>query len=314
MEEELLRTMIEEREARLASIQLKIDAQIKKEEQLKKELIAIRESFPASRQAHETEKKELLKIAKERLEELFVVHQDLAEQGASVGTYAGTVRRADLKDATYVMRMQAQLCKAMHSMGILDHQLEVAKIHAEDIVKAQKDVVTTLTDEKTEIEVRLMNELMKTDASGKGVEDEQKALLDELLKDVEEVERQIEEAEDNSDSDDEPPSEEDEEEKEAKNEMLLMLKEKNDEIEEIEKQIAKKKEQIEEMEMEAAQLQAIGGGWAPSERDIHARAYAEDSFYDDGEEDETEGSGFVSSLHAHQEGGESDEDEDEDVI
>ena len=50
-------------------------------------------------------------------------------------------------DSSYVIRMQAQLCKAMHSMGILEHQLEILNQH-----EALRSNLEKLNEELRELE------------------------------------------------------------------------------------------------------------------------------------------------------------------
>lgn len=162
--------------------------------------------------------------------------------------YAGAIQQEQMGDTAYVMRMQAQLCKAMHSMGILNHQFELAKKHFESVSKLLKDNLATLTEEKSRVELELMNDLMKADTLKREVENDLMSRMDDIQTQMAAEERQIEENENEDGSGAQDEEELDQEEKEAKEEWMQMLRERRLEIDRLEKAIEAQSEEIEELE------------------------------------------------------------------
>ena len=67
-----------------------------------------------------------------------------------------SVSTAESNDSSYVLRMQAQLCKAMHSMGMVETQYQLTQTQQETLQKSLKDVKTDMIEEKTQVELKLM--------------------------------------------------------------------------------------------------------------------------------------------------------------
>jgi hypothetical protein len=266
MEVQLLKEMIDDREQRIAVVKRKTDEQAEKEKRLRDELNEVHAKNNSQKDANRTEKTNLLQQKQSVETKLSDMSRDLQQQGASLKTYAGTIQQDQSSaDAASVMRMQAQLCKAMHSMGIIDHQVELARQHAETILKYQKDSVATMTEEKSQVELKLMNDLMNIDLERRDVEKDLTAKLAEIRKEIDRTERQIEESRDSDEEEeskteegDEEEDEEEKEEKEMKEELLRLLQEKKVEIEKIEQATEQQAETIEELEAEVAEIKENG--------------------------------------------------------
>ena len=218
MEAEILKEMIEDREQCITMIQRKSEEQSTKESRLRQDLDEVQEKNTTQKIQLHSEKTTLLHKKQQVSEQLESLQRSLQEQGNSIKGYANAVQHDQkIDDSSYVMRMQAQLCKAMHSMGIMEHQVELARKHSQTITKIQKDALSQLTDEMSQMELQLMNTLMKYDTEKRDIEMELKSKADEIQKDTDAVQRQIDEnTEDESDEDESEEDEsEDEEEKDS---------------------------------------------------------------------------------------------------
>ena len=246
-EAQLLREMILDREQRIALIQLKSKEQLKKEERLRSELDQVNEQSMNNKITYQTEKTRLLHgraTAEERLEDM---QRNLRQQGQSLHTYANVIQQEQMGDSSYVMRMQAQLCKAMHSMGIVDHQMELAREHSDSMIKLQKEAVTRTTEEKSQLELQLLNELMKCDTNRKEEEAGLKTKLEDIHNQIETVRAQIEENEEDEDEDTAQQEDLTEEEKETKEELMKELEERKKEVEQLEQETERQRENIQEL-------------------------------------------------------------------
>jgi len=263
-EADILRDMISDRDKRIEKIKRKTEEQRDKELVLSKQLEEIGGQVRTQLAQHDKEKKELLKDYKKVAEKLGNMQRDFMQQGASLRKYCGPVREELKNDPSYVMRMQAQLCKAMHSMGINDHQFELVQKQTEAAIKYEKDQIAAAAEDKTHRELKLMNELMGFDTENRDIETEFTTELEKIAKEREALEHQIEEnrgSDEESDAEDES-EEEDEEEKEAKEEMLKILAERRTEIERLEKEQEEKEEAIAEMEEQLQEMQAAAAEMA----------------------------------------------------
>lgn len=253
MEVEILQEMIVDRDSRIQLIQRKSDEQITKEKRLREELDQAQDRLSAQKIDHMGTKTTLLHRRQRVMEQLESMQRDLQQQGASLHTYAGVLQQQAVDmvgDSSYVMRMQAQLCKAMHSMGIIDHQMELAKKHADALLKLQKEALTSMTEEKSQVELDLMNDLMKIDTARREIEDELTTQMEDIRKEITKVENEIEENEGSEEDPDDDEQEEDEEEKAAKEELMKMLREQRDKIEQLEQETEQQAEMIEDLEAE----------------------------------------------------------------
>jgi multidrug resistance efflux pump len=76
--------------------------------------------------------------------------------------------------------MQSQLCKAMHCMGALQHQLEILNAYSGQVLSALRGSMAQITEEKTMVEVKLMNDLMQVDTLKRRMEDGLRRSLEEF--------------------------------------------------------------------------------------------------------------------------------------
>lgn len=257
MEKELLTQMIADRDRRIATIRRKMEEQDKKMIKFKDELNEIKSRRETSEMDHMTELTTLMEEKEKSERVLGRLQQDLQkQQGDSLQLYAEVIKQDAEKtsgsatsaatDSSYVMRMQAQLCKCMHSMGIVENQMELVKATCDEMVKSLKEAVNRTVDEKTQVELQFMNELVMTDNKRRDVEEELQNKLNGLREEIEELEAKLEELE--SDDEDDSDSEIDEEEEEEKELLKKELRERNDEIASLEKEIEEQKIKIQQLE------------------------------------------------------------------
>jgi ADP-ribose pyrophosphatase YjhB (NUDIX family) len=250
MEMELLNQMIHDRDRRIASIKQKMEEQHEKMAKFQEELIEIKRRREESEIAHMEELTRLMEEKEVGERALGRLQEDLKkQQGDSLQLYAEVIKKdaakiPDATDSSYVMRMQAQLCKCMHSMGIMENQTELVKKTCDELIKSLKDAVNRTIDEKTNVELKFMNDLVMTDNARREMEEQMKEKLDKLREQIAEVEEKLEDLESDSESD----SEIDEEEEEEKELIKKELKERNDEIANLQKQIDAQKIKIQKLE------------------------------------------------------------------
>jgi hypothetical protein len=266
MEAELLRDMIADRDKRIEKSKRKTAEQRTKELVLCEQLEKVAGQVAEQKITMGAEREALQHAQTQTLGRLRQMHRDFRQQGASLQTYCkDPVPAAAQTDASYVMRMQAQLCKAMHSLGITDHQMDLVQQHSDSIIKYQKEQVAFCTEARTTTELLLMNELIAKDNERREAEAVFTRELNKIFKEREALERQMEENRGDSDDedneeDDPEAEEEDEEEKENKEELMKLLTERRAEIEHLEQLQEEQQELIADLEDQLREMEAEGGG------------------------------------------------------
>mmetsp|Transcript_5294 Transcript_5294/g.14874 ORF Transcript_5294/g.14874 Transcript_5294/m.14874 type:complete len:391 (+) Transcript_5294:157-1329(+) len=272
MEAELLREMITDRDRRIVLVRQKTHDLDNKEQRLLDDLDEATEASARENITYETEKSQLVQQYQQAQEQLTHMQQDMQNQASSLRSYASQALHADSEatiDSNYVMRMQAQLCKAMHSMGILDHQLTVAQEHAEAMTKLLKEAMTVQREAKAQLELSLLNDLMMADNERREKEAEIKKEYDSVRKQVKQMEREIRENEAESDDDDDNEEEdkkendeddterEDDEEANAKKEMVQLLDQRKQQIKEIETKLDEQEKYLDKLRSERKEDDAV---------------------------------------------------------
>lgn len=260
MEAQLLRDMIADRDNAIEKLKRRSQEQLDKESELLSSLDELRSQAEQQSQQIREEKVDLIKAQRVAHERLHLVQADFGRQCSSLHAYCKDTEKDAQEDPAYVMRMQAQLCKAMHSMGISDHQLEMAEKHAETILKYQKETLSHCTEEKTQSELKHMNDLIAIDIQQREVKAGFEERLGEIFAEREVLNKQIEENEDSEEEEeeeegsDDEEEELDEEEKQAKQEMMKVLTEKKQEIARLEKEQEENEDTITELEEQLEEL------------------------------------------------------------
>ena len=187
MEEEILQEMIRDRETQIKMIKRKMEDQSVKLERVTK---ALAETKAAYQEQHIdqnmvlekllTRQVKLLQQYKEGKEHLDMKKQAQQAGGAQLHLYNEVMKNVanpELIDSSYVLRMQAQLCKAMHNMGMLETQLAICEAQKEERVRHLKDAVTAMVEEKSQCEFRLMNDMVDAGNALREVETKHKEMI-----------------------------------------------------------------------------------------------------------------------------------------
>ena len=281
--------MISDRDDRIANIKRKQEALIVKEERLKDELAEAAETNSSQIITQQTEKTALFHGQQAVMQQLDNLHQHLLRQGDSLNEYVLFIQQNGeiaANDTQNLMRLQAQLCKAMHSMSIVDRQHNMQKEHHEKLIKLQREALAKQSEDKAHLERSILNDLMERDTEVRGVENELKKELDAILKEMSAIRDQLEDSDEededepknNEEEEEEEEEELDEEEKAAKEEMMKLLQQRREEIERLEKEIEEREELIEELQIRA--------GEEPSDDSPRVSPTSKKQVSDDEEEEE----------------------------
>ena len=313
MEVQLLKQMMAEREARIEVIKIRTSFLETKEKDLRQELLFVKDERETAAIDQQAERLDWNYSYAEEQKKLDQLSRDMQQQAASLQKYAEMVSKLTEKqqanqttDSSYVMQMQAQLCKAMHSLGITDHQLELAKQHAAAINKQLRDDLVRLEEERTKMELHFMNELVKEDIDTRAIETEFKQKLEEIQKEIGQLEDDLDEKSKGSDDDDDEEEkasenedddeEDDEEMKEAKQELMNMLHEQKDKIAELEQANEKQKRRIAQLQRRIDNPDASSELFSPSSEDM-GMSYDETEMDDDEEEEDDDDDETESNMH-----------------
>lgn len=255
MEEEILQEMIRDRDSQLVMIRKKMEEQEKKMETTRKQLEEVKKEYSSSHLEHQLEvdslvqhHSKLLSQYKEAKEALDMKKQ---QQGPQLHVYNEIMKSltepTENQDSSYVTRMQAQLCKAMHSMGMVETQLAMANTQAEGVQRYLKESKTSVVEEKTHVELKLMNDLVGTDNERKEVAEKVQKQAEDFHKEKDSLLEKIEQQQEQE----EEPEENAEEDEEEKAELMEILQEGRDEIARMEKENKVELEKLEALKQKA---------------------------------------------------------------
>lgn len=193
MEQELLQEMINDRDKKIREVEAKIDRKEAKMMNCQEELEQIISDMADQKLERRRAIEDLTKRRDEIRKKVQALEQDVKSQTGSLHTYAEIVRETshDAVDSSYVLRMQAQLCKAMHSMGMLEHQLSMVNASSNDVIKAYKDTINGVVEEKSKIELSLMNDLVGIDNDVRRIKDDYKGKLDQKNQQLQDFEMSL---------------------------------------------------------------------------------------------------------------------------
>lgn len=275
MEKALLQEMVRDREMCIQFLEKKLEGQEEKATRLKKEQDELSERKQKDRDVHRSE---LMQLWKD-YDGILSPYQDLKDAldtrrqhqqengegsqpiGPSLETYIEIMKEVPSDEtngseetSNYVVKMQSQLCKAMHGMGVMETQRHMTKGQTEHIQKKAKDVLTEMREEQSNVELKMVNDLIVADNSKREVDSkrtEQHQGYSKQKNDLmEKIERQLDEA-----IEDDAEAENDETLEEAKEELKEVLQEGRQEMERLEKLNAEAEEKIEALKIKAALAQ-----------------------------------------------------------
>jgi hypothetical protein len=266
MEEELLQGMIRDRETQIKLIETKLEEQKKKMERTQYQRVEVEQLLQSQKVEHMQELEAVvkqLKIAQrdyrqskdsldmKKQQQQQQQHSSSAPSGPSLHVYNDimkSVATPESNDSSYVLRMQAQLCKAMHSMGMLENQLQLLQQQQDAMIKSLKDAITNMVEEKSQVELKLMNDLVVADNLRREVEAKRKAQAEAFIKEkddlMEKIERQNE-LEENE-------QEEEEDDEEEKEELKEILTQGREEIERLEHENKEQERTLEDLKQKVA--------------------------------------------------------------
>ena len=259
--------MIRDRETQIKLIETKLEDQKKKMERVQMERVKVTELQQAQKveqqkdievvlkqyktiQRDYRESKESLDMKKQQQQQSMGGASSSAATGPGLHVYneiMKSVAAPENNDSSYVLRMQAQLCKAMHSMGMMETQLQLTTAQQDQTTKAMKDVITGMVEEKSQVELKLMNELVLADNAKREVEIKVKEQSEAFVKEKDDLMEKIERQNDAENEEEEESD--DEEEKEELQEILVQGRE---EIERLEQENKKLEATLEELKEQVA--------------------------------------------------------------
>lgn len=195
-EHSLLEQMIHERDSHIANLTNQLHHTSDSIHALTKEL---HQKSVARKQQREEHSQSIKKLKEEHLEQ----RQKLAkfEQnvkgggGLRVHEYAALMRSANSNqvESSYVIRLQAQLCRAMHSLGVMESQLALVKENCSSLIRFMKEDLSHMVDDRTRREIELMNGLAKVDHEHRVLQDEMERKINEKEELLESVREEYEE-------------------------------------------------------------------------------------------------------------------------
>ena len=172
-EEALLQEMIVERDRKINDLIVSTEACDRKIVELRGVLQQTKTDSTKERLARINLEEDFEKQRQALAKQIAHVKGNVIQQNGGLHVYANVLKEAspESADSSYVIRMQSQLCKAMHSMGALEHQLEIVNQISASTLGALKGSMATMFEEKTMVELKLMNELMQVDTIKRRMED-----------------------------------------------------------------------------------------------------------------------------------------------
>lgn len=192
----VLGDMIHERDNHIAALTNQLHQTSDSIHTLTKEL---HQKSSARKQQREEHSQSIKKLKEEHLEQ----RQKLAkfEQnvkgggGLRVHEYAALMRSANSSqvESSYVIRLQAQLCRAMHSLGVMESQLALVKENCSSLIKFMKEDLSHMVDDRTRREIELMNGLAQVDHEHRVMQDEMEKKINEKEELLESVREEYEE-------------------------------------------------------------------------------------------------------------------------
>jgi len=259
MEEVFLQEMVRDRENQINLIRKKLDHETKKLEKTQRSLEETKKIYTDNHLKHQMEIDELMQNQSKLLSQYNEANEGLdmkKQQGPQLAVYNEVMQdltetEETAQDSSYVTRMQAQLCKAMHSMGMVETQLALATNQVEGLHKQLRDSKTELMEEKTQVELKLMNDLVQADNTRKEVSEKVQTQTKEFTAQKDAL---LEKFEEQQEQQDEPKEEEEEDDEEEMEELTEILSEGQEEIARMEEENEEEKKKLEELKQKVIDI------------------------------------------------------------
>jgi len=250
MEEEILQEMIRDRESQIAMIQKKLELQEKKLARKQELLDEVKQKYTETHAEEVMEIEQLNKRHSQLLGQYKEAEEGLdmkkQQQGPALHVYNEIMKSltdpTESQDSSYVTRMQAQLCKAMHSMGMVETQLAMYNNQVDLLQKYLRESNTVMVEEKSQVELKLMNDLVLADNARKEIDQKVTEQNNAFVKEKDALVEKIEQQQDKEDE--EAEEDDDEEEKE---ELMEILLEGREEIKRLEEENKEELDKLEEL-------------------------------------------------------------------
>jgi hypothetical protein len=181
MEKEILREMVMDRSKKIKMLRRKIKYHEERINSMAEELEQVSQSVAQQRLDHQQEVDMLVQARFVVENVLAKLGNDLHQQGPSLHRYTDVVKKQGSpkkSDSSYVVKMQAQLCKAMHTTGITDHYLKLVKTICETEMKYLDDARKQIVERMSNEELELLNLIVAKDQECRTLEASQNAELD----------------------------------------------------------------------------------------------------------------------------------------
>jgi len=195
----LLKSMLRERDERIVKLSADIASLRDDVENVHIQTVEAHRLLEEDAQLHKQ------KLAKYEMEEKetsqsMTLLQNEMKNSATLYEYVQLLKDAaaqssSVQDSSYILRLQSQLMKAMHQMGMTDNQINLYENQCSSMAKSLRDEITALVDERCVKEVQLMNELGMLHGEMKDMEDEYSKKIEERRRQLEEVEEALAEYE-----------------------------------------------------------------------------------------------------------------------
>mmetsp|Transcript_26087 Transcript_26087/g.36555 ORF Transcript_26087/g.36555 Transcript_26087/m.36555 type:complete len:308 (+) Transcript_26087:243-1166(+) len=183
-----LEDQVRERDANLSDLQKKRSEKEKELDGLKKELEAEKLKQMQNEILHQLEKDRLERQTRAMEERLEALERDMQDKEA-IQEYANLIKSVAPEngvDSQYVMKLQAQLAKAVKKMDATTHQMALVEESCNEVLESLKTEITEVVEERcrNEFELRKQLELLKEQK-----EDMQSNYETQIRKNQEELER-----------------------------------------------------------------------------------------------------------------------------
>lgn len=122
------------------------------------------------------------------------------ERRSSLHNYVSHIRNATKEagqttGASYVVTLEAQVCQSVHRMCILNHQRDLANVHAKQLVEWMHEESRNMAEEQSKVEADLMSRVFDMNCQTRTVTDNYKAILSKQESAIDTLESKVWEAE-----------------------------------------------------------------------------------------------------------------------
>jgi hypothetical protein len=196
-ERNLLASMIAERDAQISSLTHQLHSTTDALRDVQREVSSKSSARRQQREEHSSTIKRLKDEHSESRRVLARFESNVKSGGGlRVHEYAALMRSANSTrvESSYVLRLQAQLCRAMHGLGVMESQLALVKENCSGLIKFMKEDLSHMVDDRTCREIELMNGLAKVDNEKRVMASEmerkireREELLDQVREEYEEL-------------------------------------------------------------------------------------------------------------------------------